>query len=548
MAKVREPFNISILHLDKQQLRFLPKITSMSIRDPSTGNFHDDGFYSYTIFGSAGSEDRDRRFAVIECKVEILHPVIYDRLIRLKHLYGDIMSGKAYARWDPEQRDFVASDALTGQTGYGFFAQHVADIKFVSTGSAQRELRIKVVEENMFKAMTRHLLVLPAGLREIEVKEGGYESEQEITELYRRFLAISNTVPDGLKDYSDPVYDGQRWSLQRTFNDIYALLLDMFQGKKGIFQGKFGSRRVWNSTRNVISAINPTTEVLGSPNQPSCTAVQLGLYQMSKAALPVTQHALRTGILQEIFVRDVTEVELIDTETMERERVTLDPDTIDDFTTWDGIERLLNTLSDPGVRNEPIMVNGRYLCLVYVNNDSFRLFRGMSELPPEMLNKPGADVHPITYTELIYIAGYKYWNNLAAMVTRYPVSGMQSVIPLTCYARTTVAAKPKTELDSNWEPIADERFIAWEYPDWLPNASFVETTIVPAPYLAGLGGDFDGDTVSVNVLYSMEAIDEITNSHKKRAFWVSGKNKFNIDIGYDTVAFLLRNLTGPRGA
>lgn len=113
MAKVREPFNISILHLDKQQLRFLPKITSMSIRDPSTGNFHDDGFYSYTIFGSAGSEDRDRRFAVIECKVEILHPVIYDRLIRLKHLYGDIMSGKAYARWDPEQRDFVASDALT---------------------------------------------------------------------------------------------------------------------------------------------------------------------------------------------------------------------------------------------------------------------------------------------------------------------------------------------------------------------------------------------------------------------------------------------------
>src|SRR5699024_5283575 len=155
-----------------------------------------------------------------------------------------------------------------------------------------------------------------------------YESEQEITELYRRFLAISNTVPDGLKDYSDPVYDGQRWSLQRTFNDIYALLLDMFQGKKGIFQGKFGSRRVWNSTRNVISAINPTTEVLGSPNQPSCTAVQLGLYQMSKAALPVTQHALRTGILQEIFVRDVTEVELIDTETMERERVTLDPDTI----------------------------------------------------------------------------------------------------------------------------------------------------------------------------------------------------------------------------
>ncbi|EDD9854578.1 hypothetical protein BZQ24_08735 [Salmonella enterica subsp. enterica serovar Enteritidis] len=548
MAKVREPFNISILHLDKQQLRFLPKITSMSIRDPSTGNFHDDGFYSYTIFGSAGSEDRDRRFAVIECKVEILHPVIYDRLIRLKHLYGDIMSGKAYARWDPEQLDFVASDALTGQTGYGFFAQHVADIKFVSTGSAQRELRIKVVEENMFKAMTRHLLVLPAGLREIEVKEGGYESEQEITELYRRFLAISNTVPDGLKDYSDPVYDGQRWSLQRTFNDIYALLLDMFQGKKGIFQGKFGSRRVWNSTRNVISAINPTTEVLGSPNQPSCTAVQLGLYQMSKAALPVTQHALRTGILQEIFVRDVTEVELIDTETMERERVTLDPDTIDDFTTWDGIERLLNTLSDPGVRNEPIMVNGRYLCLVYVNNDSFRLFRGMSELPPEMMNKPGADVHPITYTELIYIAGYKYWNNLAAMVTRYPVSGMQSVIPLTCYARTTVAAKPKTELDSNWEPITDERFIAWEYPDWLPNASFVETTIVPAPYLAGLGGDFDGDTVSVNVLYSMEAIDEITNSHKKRAFWVSGKNKFNIDIGYDTVAFLLRNLTGPRGA
>lgn len=546
MATPKNPFNFSILELTPQKLRFLPRIRSLSIRDPSTGNFHDEGFYSYSIFGAAGSAERDQRFAYIDCKVPIFHPVIFDRLVRLKRLYGDIVQGKAFAIWDDEKKDFFASDALSGQTGFAFFASHVAEIKFTRTSSAQRDLRIAVVESNMYKALTSQLLVMPAGLREIEIKEGGFESEQEITQLYRKFLAISNTVPEGLKDYNDSVYDSQRWSLQRTFNDIFALLLDMFDGKHGFYQGKWGSRRIWNGTRNVISALDPTTKVLGAPNQPSCTDVQMGLYQTAKAVLPIAQHALRTGFLHEVFGKDIMQVQLTDPQTLELETVDLDPDTVDDYTTWDGIERLLNVLSNTGVRNEPVMVAGRYLGLAYVNDTEFRFCRAMSEIPEEMLKRPGVDVHPITYTELVYISGYHLWNKQCAMVTRYPVSGMQSVIPLGITVRTTVNARPRVELQHDWTPWEGDDHVAWEYPDWNKKATFVETTIVHPMWLKGLGGDFDGDTVSVNAVYSMEAINDVKQGQKTRSFWVNGKNKFNVDGGYDTVAFMLRNLTGPR--
>lgn len=545
MAKVKEPFNISILKLEPRQLKFLPKVKSLSIRDPSTGNFHDDGFYSYTIFGNAGSEDRFTRFGTIECKVEILHPIIYDRLCRLKHLYGDILSGKAYAVWDEEKADFFSSDALTGSTGYAFFAQHVEKIRFKVTESPARDLRIKVVEDNMHKAMTRHILVAPAGIREIDIKEDGFEREQEVTELYRKFLAISNTIPEDMKDYNDPIYDGQRWSLQRTFNEIYDIFFDMFGGKKGVFQGRFGSRRTWNSTRNVISAIDPTTAVLGATNQPSCTAVQLGIYQLTKSVLPVTQHALRTGILAEIFGRDVGEVDLVDTQTLESTRVKIDPEDSDDFITWDGVERLCNSLADPGVRNLPVLVKGRYLALMYTTPTAFRIVRSITDIPEELRKGQGVDIHPITYAELIYLSGYRLWNRQSAMITRFPVSGTGSVIPLNIYARTTVKAIPRQELDSDFQSMGPD-FIAWEYPEWHEGATFVETTIIPSCYLKSTGADFDGDTVAVNAVYSLEAVGDIKKAHRTRSFWVNGKNKLNIDLEYDTAAFMLRNLTGPR--
>ena len=57
-----------------------------------------------------------------------------------------------------------------------------------------------------------------------------------------------------------------------------------------------GSRRIFNGTRNVISSMDPSSDYLGSDTQPSFTDTVLGIYQLCKAALPITIHQLKNSI------------------------------------------------------------------------------------------------------------------------------------------------------------------------------------------------------------------------------------------------------------
>lgn len=73
--------------------------------------------YQYLLV-RIGEENRNRRFSYIDIKVPVLHPQIYAVLGQLKHLYHEIISGKGYAIWDEELKDFVKSDQMNGRTEF----------------------------------------------------------------------------------------------------------------------------------------------------------------------------------------------------------------------------------------------------------------------------------------------------------------------------------------------------------------------------------------------------------------------------------------------
>ncbi len=125
------PFNVEILNLDKERLRNIRPVSSTDIMESSgqrlgprellnskdlswdgdnrlSSNFHDDGLFSIAIFGRVGEDDRDKRFSYIDIKTRVFHPLIHKALVKLKGLYKDIMTGKAYAVWDDEEKDLVS--------------------------------------------------------------------------------------------------------------------------------------------------------------------------------------------------------------------------------------------------------------------------------------------------------------------------------------------------------------------------------------------------------------------------------------------------------
>ena len=60
---------------------------------------------------------------------------------------------------------------------------------------------------------------------------------------------------------------------------------------------------------------------------------------------------------------------------------------------------------------------------------------------------------------------------------------------------------------------------------------------------------FDGDTCSLIVTYSEEAIAEVSKKLDSKSFYVNTSGKISFSMATDTIGHLLQNITGePQGA
>lgn len=486
MKSTNQPFNVKILDIRGNRLDILRPVTDLDIHEGLSDNFHDNGLFSVPIFGRVGSDVRDKRFSYINIRTHVFHPVIYNRLIKLKRLYEGIIHSRDYAVWDDKEKDFVKVDELEGETGYSFFMLHWKKIQFKRTNSVIRDDKIALIEKYKDVALVDKILVLPAGLRDFELDQSGRQKYDEINNHYWKILSIANTLVSSTTDDELVILNNPRFNLQLAFNEIYDKFESLLSGKTGFLQSKWGSRRIFNGTRNVISSMDPSSDYLGSDTQPSFTDTVLGIYQLCKAALPITIHQLKNSIVGEIFVDPRQPIPLIDKKTLQLEYVNVSSDVFDEWSTIDGLEKTINKMAEAQLRHRPLEVAGRYLALIYIGPDNtFRIFNDISELPEDRDIK---NVRPLNLVELIYLCGYKRWNSLRGFLTRYPVTGIDSIYPSTIYVKTTIKGKVMYELNNSWE-IEDKEHPALEFPTAPYN--YLDTLIPHHTRLAGLGADHE---------------------------------------------------------
>lgn len=539
MAKPSDvPFNIFLLELTPEKLRGLKPVTKLDIFEGGSSDFSDEGLFSTTIFGRVGDERRNYRFSYIDIKVPVLHPVIFNGLVKMKRLYGDILSGKVYARFDPELKDFVKASAIDGATGYAFFIQHWKEIDFGSTNSINREQMVKLVHKYKDSALTDKIIVMPAGLRDLEIDKHNRISEDEINTLYRRLISLSNTINPATVKNQIEVLDTPRYQMQEVFNTIYETISALIEGKKKLLLGKWASRRVFNGTRNVITAMDTSVPYLGAKGNPDFNSTIVGLYQYLKATLPVTIFQVRR-FLDPIFPDVNQPARLINKKTLKAEEVVLHSRYYNQWATNEGIERVITSFKEESIRDVPLEIDGRYVALLYRGPDNtFKVIHDIDEVIPTR-NK--ADVKPITLAELFYIAVYQKANSYPALVTRYPITGIGSIYPSRTHLRVTLKSERRMQLNDHWEPMGDEA-MAYEFP--VQGSAFVNSLIPHPSRLARLGADFDGDTSSYQVAYSQEAVAECEDYFNSRRAYVGTDGQFINRTDVHTVELVLRNMTG----
>jgi len=251
-----KPTNVWLLDPKTIQPGLIGEITSADSFEGMTQNLNTDGLFSVEIFGRVGTDKRDQTEAFINTHLPIFNPTYFDALIKLKSLYLSIIKGAAYAVWDPVEKDFIKSNILDGETGFAFFMSHFGEIDPKENTSPRRKQRIQLVKDKKDIALHTRMLVIPAGLRDVEFDptNNSKVTEPEINDYYRRLMfktrAVQN-IPDG--DETNSLYDNVRWGIQNAVNEIDDYIFDSIDGKGGIFQRKVATRGVVGGVRNVIT-------------------------------------------------------------------------------------------------------------------------------------------------------------------------------------------------------------------------------------------------------------------------------------------------------
>lgn len=500
MNRLEMPVNISLMDTHSERIKNFPKITVLDTFDGfSTTSFHPEGLFSAEIFGRVGTPDRDRRFAFIHTKIAVINPFIFKKLVKLKGLYQEIIFAKRYAVWNAELKDFEPSDIINGETGFSFFMKHVRDIEFKLTESITREKNVELVKKALADGtfFIVAVPVIPAGLRDAYIEADGRVTEDEINPLYRSILSATRSLPDAIEPGDDENFNTTRVSIQNGVNKVFEHIWNLYKGKNGFGQQHYYSRRVFNATRNVITAMNTAKRTLGSEHGCNPNNTDVGLFQALKGLMPKVQYFMTTGFMARVFSAGDGRAYLTNRKTRTMEMVTVNRKVYDRFTTPEGIEKCVNAFFNRELRAKPVIVDGYYLGLVYRGEHNgkkvFKFFNDINDLPKGF---SVSDVHPITWVELFYVCGYRHWYNFPCTNTRYPVAGLGSTYISKAYVKTTVVGEQRWELGDDWEILTfndgNPVSYAYEYPD-LSYTKYMETISVHPGRISGLGADYDGD-------------------------------------------------------
>lgn len=540
------PFNLDLLILDEKKSQYLLPITSLDVFIPSSKSFHPFGLYSTEIFGKVGEERRNRKFGYIDTNISVFHPVVYYALLDIRRFYGEIISGASFARWNPKISDFDKATALDESTahgevgtGFAFFIKYFKLLKFEQRKSHSRSFNIRLIEKYKDNCLMDKVIVMPAGLRDLTVNENNQSSDNEINDFYRKIIGLSNHVTKESLKLGEEPYDRMRYSLQQAVNTLYDYIISLIEGKKKFLQGKWGSRNVFNSTRNVITAMKDDKADLFDKEALSVDQAMVGLYQYLKAALPISINKIKNGIMSKVFVGPNSPAVLINKDTLKPELVNIEPEFYDEWMTNEGMAKVITRFSEEDMRHLPVEIGGRYACLTYRGKDgTFALFQDIDSLPPD---RSRDDVTPTTYAELFYTAVYSDSNKARGFITRYPISGYGSIYPCMVYLRTTTKSLKRMELDpyNNWE--VKNGIFAREFP--ITSEPFYNSLAPAKRHLKLLGADFDGDVCSFTMIYTDEAIAEHKRILASRNFYVSSTGAMNFSAASDTLVMLMKSIT-----
>lgn len=512
-------FNIDLLVLTPQHLQILKEVKSKIILDTNGTEFHKDGLFSSVIFGPVGNKLRSVTPGYIDLVVPVLHPYVYNTLISLSSLYEKIVSSTVKVVFDNKLGDFrQVGEEEDGYTGYSYFLDNYNKIKF-QDGEGERAFKVKLVRKFQDpKWLLDKLIVIPAGLRDYTVNSKGQPTMDDINGLYSKLLSFTSMLKNTMVNKDNlTVLNPTRLLIQKTTCEIFDYLKNLLDGKSGFIEGKWAKRNILNGTRNVLTATPTKIDNLNeTENIMTMNHGVVGLYQYTKAILPIVVNKVNSLFLNKVFNANSSNSKLVNPKTMETELIEINLKKRDEWLSMDGLNNILNKLKSSHIINSPVKVDGNYFMLVYDTGDQVTVIPDTRDMD-EDIDK--SKLRPMTYAELFYISVYEVRDKYPACITRYPITGMGSIVPCHVYLKSTIKGRT---IKFTYPGTTMQNMTMYEYP--VLDQPYYSSSSIHESRLGNLGADYDGDSVNA-LVYARKVYKKVQNKKCSCTSLVSNNTK-----------------------
>lgn len=482
-----------------------------------------DGLLSNEIFGIT-KYDRANTFAYIDLYETFINPLIYKMWCKSDSGIKDCVHG--IRRFTITDNGELKED-LNGETGIKFLIKNIDKFKLKRTSSKRRDMQVNFLEKYMGtpQMLIKKFIVCPAFYRDVN-NDKGKVAIGAINELYRNLIVFVKALRESA-DYGLNLSDATRGRIQETLTQIYDWFgsgttingektSDVIPGKLGVLRMSVMSKTTDYASRLVLSAPELKVEKLDDIEADLDYSV-LPLASACVNFLPFIMYHVRRFFENEFSGDSI--IPAIDKDNTIKYLHPKDYQIeFSDERIKKEIDRFCTGFSNRFIPIEVPTIEGPVVRT---------RFKGRSISAEDFANKADLSKYPIqdrdlTWCDILYMAAVEATADKHILITRYPIDSYFNQYP----TRIRIASTNKTT------PMVVRNRFYKNYP-YITQAdigsntsnSFIDTLNISNLYLDGIGGDYDGDQVTVKGVYSEEANAELDKqlSSKSHLFNLGGK-------------------------
>lgn len=469
-----------------------------------------DGLLSYEIFGIS-TFDRKTRMAYIDLKGHYMSPLAAKKLKAYdRRLESILYSNEKYILKDGD----LVKDEENGNTGPEYLYNIWGKVKVKEkTTITTKEIETFFKQDRNELFITK-LPVVPAFYRDINDINNSTKSTLEINSKYSSIISYCQNMESYTDTFSMMKYLTQA-RVQTLLVNIYeTFVIEKIKGqpsKYGMLRRFYMSKNIDYSARMVISSSILQT---GSPESMGVRYSYSGLPLAYTCACfyPFIEHALTKFFESEFISGGKYPIYKENGEIDQYVTIKEAPDT-------DYINHIIEKfIHSPSTRFDKIPIpdneegiTGKYMFLTgrfQKDNTTFS--------------------RPMTVTDLLYIVANDVVQNKHIYVTRFPLANYNGQFCSKIHITTTMRTKPVM--------IGDRIYTHYPIIEGRPHNAFFDTLQMPNGFLDEMGADFDGDTVSVKPVFSIEGNEDCERHMNSKLYYL---NSFGKSVRPITMDFIL---------